>query len=166
MVLSYIPTWSHGNVDNIGIGNYDGGYRTLFDWRPLNASLTADRNRKCLLAVYARKSEGTESPGPILAFSIAGDWPELTSWRTMPDYDPEPAASFKFEAGEGWKLFDITPVIRSQERSGRRSHGVLLRFMNEDRPSQSSRKVEFSFVSREAQGSSEIHRPVVLVVKP
>ena len=32
MVLSYLPDWNFGNVDNIGVGNNDGGVRTLIDW--------------------------------------------------------------------------------------------------------------------------------------
>ena len=32
MVLAYLPDWNFGNVDNIGIGNNDGGVRTLIDW--------------------------------------------------------------------------------------------------------------------------------------
>jgi RNA polymerase sigma factor (sigma-70 family) len=166
MVLSYIPDWNHGNVDNIGIGNYDGGYRTLFDWKALTPKTMVDGDRRYLLALYVRKSTGTEPPGPILAFGITGDWPERTSWRTMPDYDPEPAASFKFEPGEGWKVFDITPIIRAQERPGRTGHGLLLRFMNEDRSSRTSRKAEFDFASREAQGPDAPHRPIILITRP
>jgi hypothetical protein len=32
MVLAYLPDWNFGNVDNIGIGNNDGGVQTLIDW--------------------------------------------------------------------------------------------------------------------------------------
>src|SRR5262249_28733734 len=104
MVLSYIPLWSHGNVDNIGIGNYDGGFRTLIDWDPIAAQLAASPGHRFLIALYARKAVTTTPPGPILAFNITKSWPELTSWKTQPPYDPEPAASYKFEAAEGWKL--------------------------------------------------------------
>ena len=34
MILSYLPAWDHGNVDNIGFGNNDGGNRMLIDWSP------------------------------------------------------------------------------------------------------------------------------------
>jgi RNA polymerase sigma factor (sigma-70 family) len=164
MVLSYLPDWNHGNVDNIGMGNYDGGYRTLLDWRPIDPSLASASDHRFLLALFARKSSGTQPTGPILAFTLTEDWPERTSWKTLPGYDPEPAASFGFEPGESWKLFDITPVIRAQARSGRRGHGLLLRFMNEDRSVQNSNRAEYSFVSRE--GESAKLRPVILVVKP
>ncbi len=50
----------------------------------------------------------------------------MTSWKTRPRYDPEPAATYKFEPGDGWKLFDITPLIRAQAKAGRPSHGILL----------------------------------------
>jgi RNA polymerase sigma factor (sigma-70 family) len=165
MILSYLPDWNHGNVDNIGIGNYDGGYRTLLDWRPFDPKLASATDHRFLLALYARKSSGTEPPGPILAFTITEDWPERTSWKGLPGYDPEPAASFKFEPGEGWKLFEITPVIRAQAKSGRRPHGLLLRFMNEDRSLQKSHRAEFYFVSREGDGANAKLRPIILAVK-
>ena len=166
MVLSYIPDWNHGDVDNIGIGNYDGGYRTLLDWKPFEVRHVRGERPSLPARAFARKSTGTEAPGPILAFMLTEEWPERTSWRGMPSYDPEPAATFKFEPGDGWKLFDITPVIRAQARSGRNGHGILLRFMNEDRSPQKSHKAEYYFASREAQGPDSTRRPIILVVKP
>ena len=44
----------------------------------------------------------------------------------------EPAATYKFEPGDGWKLFDVTPLVRARAKAGRNGHGVLLRFLNED----------------------------------
>jgi len=70
----------------------------------------------------------------MLVFGITEDWPERTSWKGQPDNAPEPAAKFEFVAGEGWKLFDITPVVRSQAECGQGRHGVLLRWLSEDRP--------------------------------
>ena len=29
-------------------------------------------------------------------------------------------------------MFDITPLVRAQAKAGRKSHGVLLRFLSED----------------------------------
>ena len=37
MVLAYLPDWNFGNVDNLGIGNNDGGVRTLIDWPAIPA---------------------------------------------------------------------------------------------------------------------------------
>ena len=40
--------------------------------------------------------------------------------------------TYKFEPGEGWKLFDVTPLVRAQAKAGRKGHGILLRFLSED----------------------------------
>ena len=116
MVLSYIPGWDHGEVDNIGIGNYDGGFRTLIEWQPIDPSLANSEEHRFLLALYARKTVSAEPPGPILAFTILENWPERTPWTNQPAIELEPAGSFKFEGGEGWKVFDITPIVRSQAK--------------------------------------------------
>ena len=47
---------------------------------------------------------------------ILEEWPERTSWKTQPRYEAEPAATCKFEPGDGWKIIDLTP--RSQEPDG------------------------------------------------
>jgi RNA polymerase sigma factor (sigma-70 family) len=166
MVLSYIPGWAHGEVDNIGIGNYDGGYRTLIEWQPIDPSLTKSEEHRFLLALYARKRVSAEPPGPILAFSILEDWPERTPWTNQPAIELEPAGSFKFADGEGWKVFDITPIVRAQTKPGAKNHGVMLRFLHEDRSSQGPKKSEYDFVSREGAGEFQKKRPVVLIVKP
>src|SRR5262249_1235881 len=55
MVLAYLPDWNFGNVDNLGVGNNDGGVRTLLDWPPLAPELTRPQNRRFYLALYARE---------------------------------------------------------------------------------------------------------------
>jgi len=166
MVLSYIPGWDHGEVDNIGIGNYDGGFRTLIKWQPIDPNLAKFENHRFLLALYARKTISAQPPGPILAFTILEDWPERTPWTNQPAIELEPAGSFKFADGEGWKVFDITPIVRTQARLGAKNHGVMLRFLHEDRSSQGPKKSEYDFVSREGAGEFQKKRPVVLIVKP
>jgi hypothetical protein len=166
MVLSYIPGWDHGEVDNIGIGNYDGGYRTLIDWQPIDPSLASSDAYRFLLALYARKSISAEPPGHILAFTILENWPERTPWTNQPAIELEPAGSFKFEGGEGWKIFDITPIVRKQAKLGTKNHGIMLRFLHEDRSHRGPKKSEYYLVSREGAGEFQKRRPVVLIVKP
>jgi hypothetical protein len=165
MVLSYIPGWDHGEVDNIGIGNYDGGYRTLIDWQPIDPKIAEGGDQRFLLALYARKTVSTAPPGRILAFTITENWPERTSWSTQPAFDLEPAASFNYEGGAGWKVFDITPIVQAQAKSGAKGHGILLRFLHEDRSGRGSKKSEYYFVSREGEGEFKSRRPMVLIVK-
>lgn len=166
MVLSYIPGWNHGEVDNIGIGNYDGGFRTLIEWQPVDPALANSEEHRFLLALYARKTESAEPPGPILAFTILENWAERTPWTNQPAIELEPTGSFKFEGGEGWKVFDITPIVRTKFKPGAKHHGVMLRFLHEDRSGQGPKKSEYDFVSREGAGEFQKKRPVVLFVKP
>ena len=89
--------------------------------------------------------------------------PRSNSWSIQPQYDPEPAATYKFEPGEGWKLFDITPLVRDQAKARRKGHGILLRFLSEDfKPPTGS---GYDLVSREGAGEWASRRPMLLVVK-
>ena len=152
MVLSYMPDWAHGDVDNIGVANNDGGVRTLLNWRPIATQDASSPDRRFVIALYSRKTTAAGKTGPILAFEISEDWPERTSWKSQPDYAPDPAANFKFVPGEGWKLFDITSVVHSQAESGGGKHGVLLRWLSEDRSGQKRNWSGYQFVSREGTG--------------
>jgi hypothetical protein len=77
-----------------------------------------------------------------------------------------PAATYDFEPGEGWKLFDITPLVRAHARDGRPRHGLVLRFQTENfsgvPPETFS---DYKLVSREGAGEWANRRPVLLVVK-
>lgn len=165
MVLSYLPDWSHGNVDNIAVANNDGGVRTLVNWRELNPDIMSS-NVRIYLAFYSRKTRSDGPLGSILAFPLLGDWPERTSWNTMPEYDAEPSGTYKFMPGDGWKVFDITPVVRGRAQAGRPSHGVMLRFLREDRSGAKKNWSGYEFVSREGTGRWEDRRPRILIVKP
>jgi RNA polymerase sigma factor (sigma-70 family) len=164
MILSYLPDWDHGNVDNIGFGNNDGGNRMLIDW---STAIGADEanlpDHRFLIAVYSRETISNPPAGPINAFEITEDWPERVSWTKRPSYDPEPAATYKFEPGTGWKLFDITPLVQAQAKVGRKGHGVLFRFVSEDLTA--AKHSDYKCVSREGTGEWEGRRPVLLVVK-
>ena len=161
-IIAYLPNQNLGHVDNFGLENYGGGIRALIDWPAIPAEDVA-ADRKILIALYSRKTTSHPPSGRIHAFEILDEWPELNAWSIQPQYDPEPAATFKFEPGEGWKLFDITPLVRAQAKAGRKGHGILLRFLSEDfKPPTGS---GYDLVSREGAGEWASRRPMVLVVK-
>lgn len=115
MVLAYLKDWSHGEVDNIAVANNDGGVRTLLAWKPLPAKTTEGPNRRVYLAVYSRKTTAEKDVSEIVVSPITKKWPEITSWETQPKIDPAvETVSVKFEPGNGWKLVDITPLLRKK----------------------------------------------------
>jgi hypothetical protein len=166
MILSYLPDWNFGNVDNIGIGNNDGGVRTLIDWPIIPPDEATSPDRQFLIALYSRKTTSHPPTSVIHVFEIAEEWPERTSWRTKPRYEPEPAVTCKFESGEGWKLFDVTPLVRARARAGRKSHGVVFRFLNEE-VSGGTPEIfsDYKLVSREGDGQWANHRPMLLILE-
>jgi RNA polymerase sigma factor (sigma-70 family) len=165
MVLAYLPDWAHGEVDNIAVANNDGGVRTLLSWPDVDSE-DGSSDLHYVVALYSRKTTAGGTAGPILAFELRESWTERTSWQTMPDYDPEPVASFKFSPGDGWKLFDVTSVVQAQAKSGRKNKGVLLRFLSEDRSAKKNNWSGHAFVSREGEGEWAGRTPLLLVVKP
>ena len=163
MILSYMPHWDRGDVDNIGLGNNNGGNRALLDWPAIPAEQAADPEHQFLLALYSRTTISHQPAGSIHAFEITEDWPERVSWETQPKYDPDPVATYKFKPEPGWKVFDITPLVRAQANAGRKGHGVLLRFLSED--FSSADHSDYKCVSREGTGEWENRRPLLLIVK-
>jgi RNA polymerase sigma factor (sigma-70 family) len=163
MILSYLPAWDHGDVDNIGIGNNDGGNRMLIDWPAVPAEEAKAPENRFVIAVYSRETISHPPAGPIHAFEIAEAWEERTSWSTRPSYHPEPVATYQFKEGNGWKIFDITPLVRAQAKAGRGGHGVMFRFVSEELPP--PKHSDYKCVSREATGEWQSRRPVLLVVK-
>jgi len=166
MVLSYIPQWSHGNIDNIAVANNDGGVRTLVDWGSIPAAEARREDRRFLLALYSRETTAKPSPGAIQVCEILGDWPERTPWASQPRYAPKPVGESQFEPDEGWKIFDVTSLVRDQAKAGRRNHGVMLRFSREDRSGNKADWSGYAFASRECPREQGQHRPVLLVVEP
>jgi len=163
MILSYLLEWDHGNVDNLGLANNGGGVRVLVEWPEIAAEEVAD-DRRFLLALYSRKTTSSRPPGSIVACEIVEEWKERTSWKHKPVYDPEPFATYKFEPGGGWKVFDVTPLVRDQVKAGRKSHGIMLRFLSEDFNAQGTWS-GYDFASREAGGDNVVHHPILLIVK-
>ena len=166
MVLSYMPDWAWGTIDNVGVANNDGGVRMLVDW-PAVPPEEADRpNVKFILALYSRKTTLGDRPSAIQVYPIQANWEECTSWRTQPRVASEPSVTFPFLAEKGWKLFDITGIVRAQAKRPEDSHGLLLRFAEENRTAgQKSDWSGYAFVSREGLGEWEGFRPLVLVVE-
>ncbi len=163
MILAYLPDQNLGHVDNFGMGNNGGGVRVLIECGTIPRQEAAASDRQFLIALYSRKTTSNPPTGPIHAFEILDDWPEMAHWSQHPRYAPEPFGTYKFEPGDGWKLFDITPLVRAQAKAEREGHGILLRFLSEDvrGPNWSG----YDLVSREGAGQWASRRPLLLVVK-
>jgi len=165
MILSYLPTWNHGNVDNVGVANNDGGVRALVAWpKPTAASETP--KRRYLLALYSRETRLKDNPGRLQMYSILEDWKEMVSWKEAPRVAAEPALTFDMAAGNGWKVFDLTSLLDKVDSSEHGANGVMLRFSKEDRKADDKNWSGYEFVSREGIGEWESRRPVLLVVDP
>ena len=165
MVLSYMPDWAHGSLDNLGVGNNEGGVRLLLDWAQPEQPEAA-KNRY-VLALYARKSYAPPDavPGeePLRLVPIPGKWNEGMSWKTQPPVAEAAGVEAVLPPGEGWKLIDLTDLVRERARPGAEVNGVMLRYTYEDRAPGSH--TGFGFVSREAIHDQAARRPVVLVVR-
>ena len=165
MVLSYIPGWNFGSVDNIGIGNNEGGVRTLIDWPriPLDeASATGpaipDRSLCAAdnLAPARRTDPRLRDPGGLVRDDVVDD--------------PAPVrigagGHLRFRARrrlDALRYHTASPPPRSD---GRRGTGSF----SGSRP-RTSRQVretfsDYKLVSREGDGQWANRRPVLLVVK-
>jgi hypothetical protein len=166
MVLAYLKEWSHGEVDNIAVANNDGGVRTLLAWKPLPAKTTEGPNRRVYLAVYSRKTTDGKDPSEIVVSPISTKWPERTSWETQPKIDPAVDAvniKVKFEPGNGWKLIDITPMLR--KKSSANQFGLMLKFKDENQSAEKHNWSGYELVSREGLGEGRNRHPQLLVVE-
>ena len=167
MVLSYLADWAHGNMDNLGIADNDGGVRSLFAWAPqaVAAGDIKQENLRFVLALYSRETTAGPSPGKIEAYQVLKDWPENTSWKTQPQYAPTAAASFDFVPEKEWKLFDVTAVVRAEAAPGAKAYGVMLRFAAEDKSGAAKDWSGYQIVSREGIGEWQGFRPVLLIIE-
>ena len=55
------------------------------------------------------------------------NWPEITSWQREPQTAENAFAEFELTEGKGWKLFDITALIRQQLKTGRKNYGIEIK---------------------------------------
>jgi hypothetical protein len=165
MILAYLPDWAFGRVDNIGVANNDAGVRVLLNWPAISDAELARRELKFYLALYSRKTTSNAPPGKLLALEILEAWTEATSWVKQPKVEAQPAASYDFTDDPGWKLFEITALVRAQGAAKRANRGVMLRFEQEDRAAANQDWSGYEFVSREGTGQWQEYRPVLLVVQ-
>lgn len=117
------------------VANFDGGVRNIVKWADVPEKEAQSDDRRFILALYSLDTtSGTIPPSQLLVHEITESWAEQTSptLRPAPAWSSDPAGRFDFEPGAGWKLFDVTPVVRAQARGHRPNHGVLIRFERED----------------------------------
>lgn len=164
MVLSYLPHWGYGELNNLAVANNDGGVRTLLAWPAISPKEAKQPNLKFLLALYSRKTTSKPPAGVIQAHELLEDWPERTSWEKLPRFSNKSVATFKFIPGDGWKLFDVTSFVRALAKDESKTHGVILRFTEENRSGDAQDWSGYNFVSREGLGKWENRRPLLLVV--
>jgi hypothetical protein len=163
MILSYMPEWAHGNVDNIAVADNDGGVRTLLAWPGVSLEYASDPNLLFLIALYSRKTTSKGPAGTLGVYEILEDWPEPTSWQTQPPTTQESAVEFDFVPGTGWKLFDITTFVRDRSQAQAEYYGLMLRFAPEDRTVDNWSG--YAFVSREGLGQWLSRRPRLLIIR-
>ncbi|MEN6625428.1 MAG: permease prefix domain 1-containing protein [Candidatus Sumerlaeia bacterium] len=177
MILKYLPDWNHGDVDNICIANNDGGVRTLLSWPDVPLE-ELKPGYKYLLAMYSRKTtyrftNDADTKGAIAATEINANWTEDVSWKTQPPTAKQPVAKFDMTPGEGWKVFDVTPIVLAHMQSKTPVRGIMLHFINENLSGDLKNWSGYEFVSREGEGviaenmelNRSKHHPMLLVVK-
>ena len=165
MVLSYMPGWAHGEVDNLAVANNGGGVRTLLAWPAITSEEASRADLKFFLALYSRKTTSKPSAGVVEAHELLANWPERISWQKRPAVSAEPISTAKFAPGDGWKLFDVTPLVRATAKERRKTSGVILRFAKEDRSGTKQNWSGYQFVSREGLGKWKSRRPLLVVVE-
>ena len=165
MILSYLATWNHGNVDNVAVANNEGGVRALIAW-PQPKAESETSKRRYLLVMYSRETRLKDNPGQLKMYPILEDWKEMVSWKEAPPVAAEPALTFDLVSGKGWKVFDVTSLVAQPGSSKYTANGVMLRFSKEDRKADDKNWSGYQFVSREGIGEWESRRPVLLVVDP
>ncbi|MCX7016567.1 MAG: DNRLRE domain-containing protein [Candidatus Sumerlaeota bacterium] len=161
-ILNYMPNWSHGEVDHLEVANNDGGVRCLIAWPAIPPEEAAKADRQYFLALYSGTTTLVEPPGRIQVHEILSDWPENVSWNTQPATDDSPASTADVVRGIGWRLFDVTLIVRAQAAGERAPHGVELRFDREDRSGEKKDWSGYQFTSREGMA---FFRPVLLAVE-
>lgn len=164
MVLAYMPTWNHGEVDNLAVANVQGGVRTLLHWPLPAAEVAASPKARFWLAIYARQAREQQPLVHWQVHEITTEWPERTNWAQQPTIATLPVNATPMAPGEGWKVIDVTPLVRQQAATPQTNHGVVLKFEREDIPVQNLST--YHFVSREGLGEWQGLHPVLLVVEP
>ena len=124
---------------NLAVGNQAGGMRSLVDWPAIPPEdVLGSPGRRCFLA-FDKTTSAVDSPSEaadlspeIQIYEVTSDWPDgKVTWESQPPVGAEPVARFRFTANAGWKLLDITPLLKVQAESGRKGYGVLMRLAEE-----------------------------------
>ncbi len=165
MVLAYLPEWRYGNVDNIAVANNDGGVRTLVAWPEVSPEEAKQPSGRFYLALYSRETTAHEPYGTIEAHELLNDWSETTAWNDQPSAEQQPASLHEFTPTQGWKLFDITSIVRAHAEQGTQPNGVLLRFQDETASGNARTWSGYAFVSRHAAGQWADKLPRLLIVE-
>ncbi len=140
----------------------DLGARDLLgNWLYGVAARTARKARAVAARRQVRESQAVANRPT--AVEILEDWLEITSWASQPRYGSKPAATYELRPRDGWKLFDITPLVRSPAKAGRKPHGAVFRFWSED--FSAATFSDYKMVSREGTSQWMHPRPMLLVVK-
>jgi hypothetical protein len=144
-----------------------GGLQALVKWADIPKEEAESNNRRFILALFSRDTTvGAIPPSQILVHEIVGYW-SMSTGQPMPKWSPDPAGRFDFEPGAGWKLFDVTEVVRAQARENRPNYGVLLRFEREDvRSVENPPRWSGYAIALGASNEASNDRPRLLVVEP
>jgi hypothetical protein len=162
MVLSYLAGWMGGDIDNLAVFNHGGTVRTLLAWDPPSRDEIEREDLRFVLALFSKKTLLHGEPGPIEVHKLLDDWRESACWNSQPRFLPEAGATFDLQPGAGWKLFDVTDLVREQARTPQTDHGVVLCLPEKNTTEDDWSQIDFA--SRECQTQSL--RPTLLVVKP
>lgn len=163
MVLAYLHGWDRGDVDNLAVSNFNGGVRTLLAWEMPSHEEIDDLRLRYLLAIYCRKSTLRAESARLEIHRLLGPWQERTSWNNQPEFSPEVAATFDLNPGEGWKMLDVTELVREQVRAPQKNFGVALSLPRLALEATQQPWSELDFTSREAENPSL--RPMLLIVR-
>jgi hypothetical protein len=163
MMISYLDDRRFGQWDWMAVANNDGGVRTVLSFASPSPEEIKRPALKFLLALFARETRFKPPVGRMQVHETLEKWDEDISWKTRPDFAPEPASGVEMtDAVNTWWLFDVTELIRRQARDGRKAFGITLKFDQEDRGSAEKEWSGCQFVSREGPAAQ---RPMLLVVE-
>ena len=164
--------------DHVSVWNTGRMLQVLLRWPMIPAVERSRPDRRFVLALHARESEGATA-NPLVLHEIphtadqdssdvvAPDPPghaRREQWLPgLPPVLAEPAGRYAFEPGHGWRLFDVTKLVRPAVAGRRDSFGVLLGFASEAASKED--QVSLVFSGPRATSRQGPFPPVLLVVE-
>jgi hypothetical protein len=133
--------------------------RCLLGWPDIpSQDVLGTPERQCFLAFFAKggsiPKDTTAQSREIQLFAMTSDWSETSAtWKNQPATEPQPTATAAFSDGPGWKVFDVTGIVKAQAEGERKSLGVLMRFreeLAENAPNIGFRAMAYCFEGRVA----------------